>query len=113
MSDQNPGNKDNAASRSVRSTEVPRKYSPPARGAKKGLLGRFNTRFNDALQNSRGAGRRPDVAAEARNQSNTRGDGPALRRARNANTTKMVIPEGVTIEGHLTGGTDTDISGRI
>ncbi len=43
----------------------------------------------------------------------TTADDLAIRRARTVSAQKMVIPEGVIIEGHLTGGSDTEISGRI
>jgi cytoskeletal protein CcmA (bactofilin family) len=40
-------------------------------------------------------------------------DDLAIRRARTVKLQRMVVPEGVIIEGSLTSGSETDISGRI
>src|SRR6056297_839464 len=81
--------------------------------ANKGLFGRLNTRFNDALQSGRGAEGQRDAVQETAHGPETTADDLAIRRARNVSAQKMVIPEGVIIEGHLTGGSDTEISGRV
>lgn len=83
------------------------------RAANKGLFGRLNTRFNDALQSGRGPERQRDAVQETARNADTTADDLAIRRARTVTAQKMVIPEGVIIEGHLTGGSDTEISGRI
>lgn len=80
---------------------------------KKGLLGRFNSRFNDKLQTSRGQERQRDVVAETAAMPEAKADDLAMRRARNVSGQKMIIPEGVIIEGSLTSGSDTEIGGRI
>lgn len=80
---------------------------------KKGLLGRFNSRFNDKLQTSRGQERQRDVVAETAAMPEAKADDLAMRRARNVSGQRMIIPEGVIIEGSLTSGSDTDIGGRI
>ena len=90
---------------------VPGAQSDSDDDAKKGLLGRFNTRFNDALQSGRGADSRRDGGSNP--AFPPEGGNLAIRKTRNVSPTKMVIPYGVTIEGHLSGGTETEISGRI
>ena len=83
------------------------------RAGKKGLFGRFSARFDEALQSGRGPDSQRDVAAETAGQAEIAADDLAMRRARQVNPHKMVIPEGVIIEGSLTGGSDTEISGRV
>lgn len=80
---------------------------------RKGLLGRFNSRFNDKLQTSRGPDRQRDVVAETAAMPEAKADDLAMRRARTVSAQRMIIPEGVLIEGSLTSGSDTDIGGRI
>ncbi|MBI2421324.1 MAG: polymer-forming cytoskeletal protein [Candidatus Hydrogenedentes bacterium] len=94
-------------------TEVEQDFAELEKAGKRGLLGRFNTRFNDALQNSRGTERQRDAVKEIAESPNVSADDLAIRRARNVSLQKMVIPEGVIIEGSLTGGSDTEISGKI
>jgi cytoskeletal protein CcmA (bactofilin family) len=88
-------------------------YDEMQKAGRKGLLGRVNARFNDALQNSRGSDRTRDAVIETTAQPQATADDLAIRRARSVNSARMVIPEGVIIEGNLSGGTDTEISGRI
>jgi cytoskeletal protein CcmA (bactofilin family) len=83
------------------------------KAGKKGLLGRFNSRFNDKLQNSRGQDRHRDAVAETAGSPNANVDDLAMRRARTVSTQRMIIPEGVIIEGSLSSGSDTEIGGRI
>ena len=80
---------------------------------KKGLFGRFNSRFNDKLQNSRGQDVRRDVVAETISSPGASADDLAMRRARTVSTQRMIIPEGVIIEGSLSSASDTEIAGRI
>lgn len=88
---------------------------------RKGFFGRFNARLNDALQQGRPAERgmdgmptpippAPTASAEAAAAS---GDQAALRAAKSMGTGRMVVPEGVVIEGSLMGSADTEIHGRI
>ena len=88
-------------------------YDELNKAAKKGLFGRFNSRFNDALQSGRSAELRRDSVAEIAGRENVGADDIAIRRARHVNPMKMIIPEGVIIEGSLTGGSETEIGGRI
>lgn len=82
---------------------------------KKGLLGRFNSRFNDKLQTSRGQDRQRDVVVETASAPEVKADDLAMRRAKtvSGSVQRMIIPEGVIIEGSLTSSSDTDIGGRI
>ena len=88
-------------------------YDEMQKAGRKGLLGRVNARFNDALQNSRGSDKTRNPVIETSATPQATADDLAIRRARSVNSARMVIPEGVIIEGNLTGGTDTEISGRI
>lgn len=78
-----------------------------------GLFGRFSSRLDDALQTSRGPERARDAVVESQSKPEVSADDLAIRRARTTSPQRMIIPEGVIIEGNLTGGTDTEISGRI
>lgn len=88
---------------------------------RKGFFGRFNARFNDALQQGRSAERGsfdlptppPPAPGSTPTPVEPSGDDLALRRARAASATRMVVPEGVVIEGSLMGSADTEIHGRI
>ena len=95
-------------------------YGELKKAGKRGLLGRFNAKFNDALQTGRapesasnamaGAARGPNAPLDDAAMGRTRKTAPHKR---NAGAQKMIIPEGVIIEGSLTGSSDTEISGRI
>lgn len=90
-------------------------FEKMGQAGRKGLLGRFNSRFNDKLQTSRGQERQRDVVAETASAPEVKADDLAMRRARTVSSSvqKMIIPEGVVIEGSLTSSSDTDIGGRI
>lgn len=80
---------------------------------KKGLFGRFSSKFDDKLQTSRGQDRQRDVVAETARMPEAKADDLAMRRAKNVTAQRMIIPEGVIIEGSLTSSSDTEIGGRI
>lgn len=90
---------------------------------RKGFLGRFNARFNDALQQGRSTERHgmdgmptplpPAPTASAQAAPPETGDDAALRAAKGMRASRMVVPEGVVIEGSLMGSADTEIHGRI
>jgi len=94
---------------------------------RKGFFGRFNARLNDALQQGRAAERPRDGEFEhsaaptghsapttpAPAHADAHGDDLALRKAKSMGVGRMVVPEGVVIEGSLTGSADTEIHGRI
>ena len=83
------------------------------KAGKRSLFGRFNKGLNEAIQTGRGPDRHRNAVEETRDSPEADADGLAIRRARSVNSQKMIIPEGVIIEGSLTGGNDTEISGRI
>lgn len=78
-----------------------------------GFLSRIGTRFNDAIQQNRGAGQNLSPVSTSPVMAQRSVDDVALMRARATRAQKMVIPEGVIIEGSLTGGSETEIHGRI
>lgn len=92
---------------------------------RKGFFGRFNARLNDALQQGRaaerpGEGGMPSMvptgaapSAPSAPSADAHGDDLALRKAKGMGAGRMVVPEGVVIEGSLTGSADTEIHGRI
>ena len=82
-------------------------------GKRGSFFGRFSSKLDDALQTSRGPERARDAVLESANRPEISADDLAIRRARTTSPQRMVIPEGVIIEGNLTGGTDTEINGRI
>ena len=90
-------------------------FEKMGQAGKKGLLGRFNSRFNDKLQTSRGQDRQRDVVVETASTPEVKADDLAMRRAKtvSGSAQRMIIPEGVIIEGSLTSSSDTDIGGRI
>lgn len=75
-----------------------------------GIFSRLSNKFNDALQSGRGPGQPAEMAPTVPQRSV---DDVALTRARSTKTQKMYIPDGVIIEGSLTGGTETEIHGKI
>jgi cytoskeletal protein CcmA (bactofilin family) len=88
--------------------EVELPDAPPPRQEKKGtILGKFNAKFQDALQTSRGE----DASTSA---AHVPGSGDlAMRRAKSVRTQKMVVPEGVVIEGSFSSASETEISGQV
>jgi cytoskeletal protein CcmA (bactofilin family) len=75
-----------------------------------GFFSKLSNRFNDALQSSRGSSRTTATQPVLAQRSV---DDIALVRARTTRAQKMFIPDGVIIEGSLTGGSETEIHGRI
>lgn len=92
---------------------VPDTYDELDQAKEKSLLQRFNEAFQGVLQTSRGTDRTRDAAAEAGEELRVTADDLAIRRAKNVSAKRMVIPEGVIIEGSMTSGSETEISGRI
>jgi cytoskeletal protein CcmA (bactofilin family) len=80
---------------------------------KKGFLGRFTTRLDDALETSRGSEQQRNVVEETVDAPHATADDLAMRRAKTVSPKKMIIPEGVIIEGSLVGGSETEIGGRV
>ncbi|MCK5862995.1 MAG: polymer-forming cytoskeletal protein [Candidatus Hydrogenedentes bacterium] len=75
-----------------------------------GIFSRISNKFNDALQSGRSSGQSQEIPPSMAKRS---ADDVALMRARSTKTQKMYIPNGVIIEGSLTGGSETEIHGRI
>lgn len=77
-----------------------------------GLLSRLSGRLNTTLQNNRGGGGSSmPVSAPPLVQRPT--EDISLARSRASKAQKMYIPEGVVIEGSVTGGSETEIHGRV
>lgn len=93
--------------------DVEADYEALQQAGKKGLFGRFSKSIDDAIQQGRGPERTRDAVVESQGKPDVKADDIALRRAKSVATHKMIIPEGVIIEGSLTGGSDTEISGKI
>ncbi len=78
-----------------------------------GLLGRFGAKLQDAVQQGRAEDtvRRPadNLAREAAIPA----DDMAVRQGQSVVAQRMIVPEGVVIEGTLSSGSDTQIAGRI
>ncbi len=75
-----------------------------------GLFSRISNKFNDALQSGRGSGQSSETSIPMTQRT---ADEISLVRARSTKTQKMYVPDGVIIEGSLTGGSETEIHGRI
>jgi cytoskeletal protein CcmA (bactofilin family) len=82
-------------------------------GKKSGLLGRFGAKLQDAVQQGRAeeATRRPaqNLAREAALPA----DDVAIRQGQSLVLQRMIVPEGVVIEGAMSSNSDTQIAGRI
>ncbi len=80
---------------------------------KGGLLGRFSAKLQDAVQQGRAedAVRRPadNLAREAALPA----DDVAIRQGQSIVLQRMIVPEGVVIEGAMSSNSDTQIAGRI
>lgn len=75
-----------------------------------GLFSRISNKFNDALQSGRGTAQSSESPLPMTQRT---ADDISLVRARSTKTQKMYVPDGVIIEGSLTGGSETEIHGRI
>ncbi len=81
---------------------------------KKGsILGKFNNALQDALQSSRGDARTRDAAREGRSDPSVTADDLAISRAKSVRAQRMIVPEGVIIQGAMSSGSETEIAGRI
>jgi len=83
-------------------------------GQKKGLFGKLNTKLNEAIQEGRNDAQQSSATADAPPERNIAADDLALKKSSTASAgQKMIIPENVLIQGAMTSGSDTDISGKI
>lgn len=95
-------------------SEEPATYSEMESARKKGsIFGKFNARFQDALHTGRGDEGLRDPAREAGDDPSVTADDLAIRRAKSVRGQRMIVPEGVIIEGAMTSGSETEIAGRI
>jgi len=84
-------------------------------GKKGSLFGKLNARFQDAIQE----GRSEESLREARQESGSStkpvsADDLAIRRSKSvSNPHRMVVPEGVIIEGSISSSSDTAVGGKI
>jgi len=90
----------------------PGSFDTLARSGKSGLFSRLGERFNEALQQGRGDSRHRKAVEEMRRSPAIVPEAP-VKKVRNENLKRLVIPEGVTIGGSLTGGAESEIGGRI
>lgn len=83
------------------------------KGGGGGLFGRFGAKLNDAVQQGRSDDpiRRPaeNLAKEAAIPA----DDMAVRQGQSVVTQRMIVPDGVIIEGGMSSGSDTQIAGRV
>lgn len=77
------------------------------------IFGRWLHSIDDKLTTNRGPARVRSAAEEAGENPGVTADDLAIRRAKNVKPQRMVVPEGVIIEGNMTSGSETEISGRI
>lgn len=82
-------------------------------GRRSGMFGRMSQRFQDAIDTGRGDDRVRDVTEEISNDPAITADDLAMKRAKSVKPQRMIVPEGVIIEGALTSGSETEIEGRV
>jgi cytoskeletal protein CcmA (bactofilin family) len=80
---------------------------------REGFFGRWRQAAQEQLTASRGPGRLRSPAEEAGDDPNVTADDLAIRRAKNIKPQRMIVPEGVIIEGSMTSGSETEIAGKI
>jgi len=78
-----------------------------------GHKGSIVERFHDLLVSSRGGERPLEPDADVDLGPKTTADDLAIRRAKSVSPQRMVVPEGVIIDGSMTSGSETEISGRV
>lgn len=93
---------------------APDTFEDLERAAKRGtFFGRFCAAFQGVVQNSRSRNVRREPRHEVGDASQVTADDLAMRRARGVKPQRMTVPEGVIIEGSMTSGSETEISGRV
>jgi len=79
-----------------------------------GLFGKVNAAFQDAIQAGRGDDAPgSEIVMDHRAQTVPAPDELTLRRSKSVRTERMIVPEGVIIEGAMTSNSDTEIYGTI
>lgn len=92
---------------------APEKMEDLQRAKGRSFFSKFNDAFQGALQTSRGSDRVRDAVQETAGAPQVAADDLAIRRAKNVSASRMIVPEGVIIEGSMTSGSETDICGRV
>ncbi|MBI4558541.1 MAG: polymer-forming cytoskeletal protein [Candidatus Hydrogenedentes bacterium] len=82
-------------------------------GRKGSIFSRFSSRFTDLIETSRGPSRHREPAVEAGDRPDVTADDLAIRRAKGVKAQRMIVPEGVIIDGSMSSGSETEISGRV
>ena len=82
-------------------------------GQKKSFLGKFNTRLQDAIQQGRGEEAVRQSVVRVENERAVPADDMAVRSAQTLNLNRMIVPDGVLIEGAMTSSSETQIAGRV
>ncbi|MBM3289879.1 MAG: polymer-forming cytoskeletal protein [Candidatus Hydrogenedentes bacterium] len=82
-------------------------------GKRDSIFGRLFHTIDDKIATNRGPARVRSAAEEAGESPNVTADDLAIRRAKNVKPQRMVVPEGVIIQGNMSSGSETEISGRI
>lgn len=81
---------------------------------KKGsLLGKFNARFQDAVEQGRGEETVRQTVSASTRETAASADDLALRNAQTLTLQRMMVPEGVTVDGSISSRSETQIAGRI
>lgn len=82
-------------------------------GRRGSVFGRMSQRFQEAIDTGRGDERVRDVTEETENDPGISPDDLAMKRAKSVKPQRMIVPEGVIIEGALSSGSETEIEGRV
>ena len=80
---------------------------------KSGLLGRFSAKLQDAVQQGRADDPLRKPAESLAREATLPADDMAIRHGQNIVLQRMIVPEGVVIEGAMSSNSDTQIAGRI
>lgn len=89
-------------------------YEELNRAGKRGsVFGRMSQRFQEAIDTGRGDERVRDVTEESVNDPAISADDLAMKRAKSVKPQRMIVPEGVIIEGALSSSSETEIEGRV
>ena len=94
--------------------DAPDTYEALERAGKRdSIFSRLIQSTQEAISTNRGPGRVRSAAEEAGESPNVTADDLAIRRAKSVKPQRMVVPEGVIIQGNMSSGSETEISGRI
>jgi len=80
---------------------------------KRTFLGKVNSRLQDAIQQGRGEEAARQSVVEATSESAVPADDMAVRSAETVNLNRMIVPQGVLIEGAMSSSSETQIAGQV